>query len=80
MKQTHIGCLRMRTRNPTVTTLSFMTLIALRSLILKSQIFGYANMARMMNAIAILQNGMKVVFSKTTMMENRKFVKDFGIC
>jgi hypothetical protein len=60
--------------------LAFMSLLVLRSLIQKSQIFGYANMAKMVNGIAIPQNGMKSAFSKIIMKGNRKFVKDFGIC
>lgn len=60
--------------------LFFMTLIVLGSLIPKNQIFGHVNMVKRVNAIAILQNGMKLAFLKITMMEYLKFVKSFGIC
>jgi len=63
-----------------VMILFFMTRIALGSLIHKNQIFGYVSMVKMVNAIATLQNGMKLDFSKITMMEYLKFVKGFGIC
>jgi len=58
----------------------FMTLLVLRSLIHKNQIFGYVNMVKMVNAIATLQNGVKLAFSKIIIMEYLKFVKGFGIC
>ena len=57
-----------------------MTQIVLRSLIHKNQIFGYVNMVKMVNAIATLQNGVKLAFSKIIIMEYLKFVKGFGIC
>ena len=80
MKRTHIEYLQIRNRNHMVMILFFMTLIALGSLIHKNQIFGYVSMVKMVNAIATLQNGMKLAFSKIIMMEYLKFVKGFGIC
>jgi len=80
LKQIHIGCLQMRNRNHMVMIQFFMTLLVLRSLIHKNQIFGYVNMVKMVNAIATLQNGVKLAFSKIIIMEYLKFVKGFGIC
>lgn len=57
-----------------------VTLIALKLLIHKNLIFGCASMAITMNAIAILQNGMRLDSLKITTMVSRKSEKDFGIC
>lgn len=80
LKQIHIGCLQMGNRNHMVMIQFSMTVIVLRSLIHKNQIFGYVNMVKMVNAIATLQNGVKLAFSKIIIMEYLKFVRGFGIC
>ena len=80
LKEIHIDCSQMRKRNHMVIIQFFMTLIVLRSLIHKNQIFGYVNMVKMVNVIATLQNGVELAFSKIIIMEYLKFVKGFGIC